>query len=104
LEHATGTLLFIDGVRSRQEHVMEALIVALVMLAVVGLGFAIMVGKITPEDGLIRLGTFILVICLMPVVAACLKDALPALKPILILVAVIVVVTVLVKVTLTMKS
>ncbi len=83
---------------------MEALIVALAMLAVVGLGFAIMIGKITPEDGLVRLGVFILVICFAPVVAAYLKGALPALKPVLLLIALLVVVTVVVKVLLTMKA
>jgi len=83
---------------------MGSLVGAIAMLAIIGLGLAIMIGKVTPEDALVRLGIFVLLICIAPVLAACLKGILPAIKPILILVAVLVVVTVLVKVLLTMKS
>lgn len=82
---------------------MGNLIAALAILAIVGLGLAIMVGKVTPEDGLVRLAVFILIVSLAPAVAALFEVALVALKPFFIGLAVLVVVTVCVRVLLTMK-
>ena len=83
---------------------MGLLITAIAMLAIVGLGLGVMIGKITPDDALSRLGVFVLIMCLAPALAACFKVALMALKPLLILLAVLVVVTVFVRALLTMKS
>ncbi len=84
---------------------MSNLIVAISVLAIVVLGLAVMIGKVKPEDAFTRLGVFILILCLAPVIGGMLRASLTVvLKPALILLAVIVVVTVLVRALLTMKS
>jgi len=82
----------------------EPLITALAMLAIVGLGLAVMIGKVEPGDALLRLGVFVVFVCTAPVLATYFKVALIALKPILIPFAVFAFVTVFVKVLLTMRS
>jgi hypothetical protein len=83
---------------------MGELLAAVVTIAVIVLGLAVVVGKLSPEDALLRVGVFVFIICLAPAIAVCFKVALVALKPLLLLVALLVVVTVFVKALLTMKS
>lgn len=83
---------------------MEALIGGVALVAVAGIGLGVVIGKLSPQDALARLGLFVLIICLTPALVACLTAALIALKPLLILLAVLAVVTVIVKALLTMKS
>jgi hypothetical protein len=77
---------------------MLSLVKAITMAGVVMIGLAVMVGKLKVEDALMRIAALILILTLVPSVAALATAALPMLvKPLLLLLALIVVVTVLVR-------
>lgn len=78
---------------------MSLFIAAITTAALVTVGLAVMVGKLKVEDALVRIGLLILILALVPSIAALANATLPMLvKPVLLLLALIVVVTVLVRV------
>lgn len=88
-------LLFFGGERWRQERVpMSEMVGAIAVVGVVVVGLGVLVGKIRPGDAMGRIGAFVLLLVLAPIVAFAMKSALAALwKHALLLVALILVVT-----------
>jgi len=84
---------------------MENILVMVGVAGVVLVGLAIIVGKLSPGDGLLRISAFLICLCLAPTLACLLKAALAvSLKPILLLLAIALAVTVCVRLLLTMFS
>jgi hypothetical protein len=72
-------------------------------LALMIFALAVLIGKVEPGAAVLRLGIFIVLLCIAPAIAGLLKLAVAVIwKPLLILLALVAVVTVLVRVLLTM--
>ena len=84
---------------------MNQLVADVATLGLVLLGLSVLVGKITPDDALTRIGMFVLVLAIAPFVVCQLNAILPTmLKPALLILAALVIVTDLVRMQLSMFS